>query len=69
MPVTTAVTVQGMTCDHCASAVRSELGALAGVTGVAVDLGTGAVTITSDAALDATAVAAAVDEAGYQVVP
>ena len=56
-----------MTCEHCARAVREELTALAGVTGVTVDLvpgGTSAVTVSSEAPLDGQAVAAALDEAG-----
>ena len=59
--------VTGMTCEHCARAVREELTALAGVTGVTVDLvpgGTSAVTVSSEAPLDGQAVAAALDEAG-----
>ena len=59
--------VTGMTCEHCIRAVREELTALAGVTGVTVDLvpgGTSAVTVSSEAPLDGKAVAAALDEAG-----
>jgi copper chaperone len=63
--VTTVLHVVGMTCGHCESAVRGELGALPGVTDVAVDLASGEVVVTSDDALSAEAVAAAVDEAGY----
>jgi copper chaperone CopZ len=65
---TTTYTVSGMTCGHCVSAVSSEVGRLAGVTGVQVDLGTGAVTVTSEIPLDEAAVSAAVDEAGYQLI-
>ncbi len=65
---TTVVTVRGMTCGHCVAAVRDEVGQIVGVTDVAVDLASGAVAITSASALDAEAVAAAVDEAGYEVV-
>lgn len=61
-------TVRGMTCEHCVKSITQEVGALDGVTGVAVDLPTGAVTVTSDAPLDETAVRAAVDEAGYELV-
>lgn len=68
-PHTTTVTVSGMTCGHCVAAVQEEVGAIPGVTGVAVDLATGAVAITSAAPVDPTAVAAAVDEAGYEVIP
>lgn len=67
---TTTITVSGMTCGHCEAAVQEELGALAGVSDVAVDLNAGGdspVTITSSAALDDAAIRAAVDEAGYEV--
>lgn len=60
-------TVTGMTCDHCVRAVTQELEALPGVTKVDVDLATGQVTVQSEMALDEAAVAAAVDEAGYEV--
>ena len=65
---TTTYTVQGMTCGHCVSSVSSEIGALAGVTGVDVDLASGAVTVTSERPLDPVTVRAAVDEAGYELV-
>ena len=64
---TTTYTVTGMTCGHCVSAVTEEVRALPGVRDVAVDLPSGAVTVTSDAPLEPAAVAAAVDEAGYQL--
>ncbi|MFE0588522.1 heavy-metal-associated domain-containing protein [Micromonospora echinospora] len=60
--------VQGMTCGHCVSAVSSELGAVAGVTDVQVDLASGQVTVTSDAPLETETVHAAVDEAGFELV-
>ena len=66
---TATYTVAGMTCGHCVAAVTGELTALAGVTDVDVDLGTGRATVTSDAPLDRAAVAAAVEEAGYQLSP
>jgi copper ion binding protein len=65
--VTTTYTVTGMTCGHCVSAVTSELSSLDGVDEVQVDLGTGVVTVTSDAPLSDEAVRAAVDEAGYEL--
>jgi len=64
----TTYTVTGMTCGHCASSVTKELSAVEGVTGVEVDLPTGAVTVTSAAPLEADEVRAAVAEAGYQMV-
>lgn len=61
----TTLVVVGMTCDHCVRAVTDELGGLAGVTAVAVDLPTGRVEVTADRALDPAEVRAAVGEAGY----
>jgi len=66
---TQTITVVGMTCDHCVRAVTHELTQLAGVAQVDVDLASGAVTVASAAPLDAGAVVAAVDEAGYEVAP
>ncbi|WP_280310758.1 heavy-metal-associated domain-containing protein [Nocardia abscessus] len=64
---TTTVTVTGMTCGHCVSSVREEVGRIDGVTSVDVDLASGLVTIGSAAAVERDAIAAAVDEAGYQL--
>lgn len=64
---TTTYTVIGMTCEHCVKAVTEEVGKVDGVTGVDVDLASGAVTVDSEQPLDDAAVAAAVDEAGYAV--
>lgn len=60
-------TVTGMTCDHCVSSVTEEVGELAGVTDVTVDLPTGAVTVTGEGEISDDAVRAAVREAGYEV--
>jgi copper chaperone len=63
--------VTGMTCEHCVHAVAGELKNLAGVSDVAAVLvpgGQSVVTVTSDAPLAGSAVAAALDEAGgYQL--
>ena len=67
MSQTSTYTVTGMTCGHCVASVTEEVQDVAGVEQVEVDLATGAVTITSAAALDDAAVRAAVEEAGYQV--
>lgn len=64
---TTTYTVSGMTCSHCAGAVTEEVSQLAGVQNVDVDLATGAVTVTSAAPLDESAVRGAVEEAGYEL--
>lgn len=65
--ISTTYRVTGMTCEHCVHAVSSELTAVDGVTGVTVELvpdGPSVVTVTSDGALPAGVVAAALDEAG-----
>ncbi len=67
MSETTTVTVTGMTCGHCVASVTEELEELSGVQQVDVVLETGAVTITSAEPLDTSAVAAAVEEAGYSL--
>ncbi|MEU4765206.1 heavy-metal-associated domain-containing protein [Actinosynnema sp. NPDC023794] len=58
-------TVTGMTCDHCAASVTEEVTKIDGVTGVAVDVPTGAVKVTSAAPVAEADVRAAVEEAGY----
>lgn len=59
--------VDGMSCGHCVDAVTAELVKLPGVQSVDVDLGSGAVKVSSNTELDDAAVAEAVDEAGYTV--
>lgn len=61
-------TVKGMTCDHCVAAVTEEVGKVTGVTEVAIDLDSGSLTVRGPAQVDTEAVAAAVDEAGYELV-
>ena len=68
---TTTAGVTGMTCAHCVTAVTAEVGALSGVQSVTVDLvvgGTSSVTVVSASPLDPGDLAAAVDEAGYELV-
>ena len=60
--------VDGMNCNHCVVAVSGEVGQVAGVTDVDVDLDTKLVRV-SGADLDDAAVVAAIDEAGYDAVP
>ncbi len=61
------INVPGMTCGHCEAAVKSEVGQVAGVASVAVDLATKIVTIEGES-LDLDAIKAAVAEAGFEVV-
>jgi copper chaperone len=64
---TSTYTVTGMTCEHCVMSVKEEVGEVAGVTGVAVDLGSGRVDVSADGPVDEAAVRAAIVEAGYEV--
>ena len=57
--------VRGMSCGHCVAAITSAVSALPGVTGVDVDLAGGAVRV--DGMTDSAAVAAAIEDAGYDV--
>jgi copper ion binding protein len=66
---TTTFQVEGMTCEHCRTAVTAEVAAVSGVESVAVDLPTGTVTVSASAPVDRSAIAAAVDEAGYTLRP
>ncbi len=67
MSTITTITVDGMTCGHCVSAVQSEVGKIEGVNEVSVDLPTGQVTIVGEQTPDPEALRAAVEEAGYEV--
>ncbi|OZC71337.1 cation-transporting ATPase [Rhodococcus sp. 06-462-5] len=64
----TTYSVEGMTCGHCAASVREEVSEISGVTGVDVDVNSGAVVVSSDSTLDTATVDAAVTEAGYRLV-
>ena len=72
MTTTSAPTVEtfdviGMSCRHCEMAVGAELAKLPGVVEVAVDVAAGTVTTCSSRPLDRADVAAAIDDAGYEL--
>ncbi|MCU1401324.1 MAG: copper chaperone [Acidimicrobiales bacterium] len=62
-------TVVGLTCGHCVAAVTEELAKLDDVRKVDVDLATGVVTVESSAPIARAVLAAAIDEAGYELQP
>jgi copper ion binding protein len=64
---TSTYTVVGMTCSHCVSSVTEEVSQVPGVREVDVNLDTGGLTVSSDTTIDAAAVRAAVEEAGYEL--
>ena len=57
--------VDGMTCGHCESSVKQEVGGVAGVERVEVDLASKLVTV-AGSVLDDAAIRAAIGEAGYE---
>jgi copper chaperone len=59
-------TVAGMTCGHCVLSVREEVGDVAGVSTVDVDLASGRLTV-SGSGFDDDAIRLAVADAGYEV--
>jgi copper ion binding protein len=61
--------VEGMTCDHCRNAVTTEVSAVPGVQAVTVDIEAGTVTVSADQPVDQSDIAAAVEEAGYTLLP
>jgi copper chaperone len=63
---TRSISVTGMSCDHCARAVRAEVGKLPGVAGVDVDVAAGRVLITAEPLPDDAALREAIEEAGYE---
>ncbi|GFG98486.1 heavy-metal-associated domain-containing protein [Mycobacterium timonense] len=60
--------VSGMSCAHCEAAIQSEVGQVPGVDGVTVSADTGRLVVTGALPIDADAVLAAVDEAGFEAV-
>ena len=66
------INVDGMTCDHCVNAVTEEISKIPGVTEVNIDLHAGEisqVTITAGNEISDVDIVAAVEEAGYSIVP
>jgi copper chaperone len=62
-----AYLVPGMTCSHCKVAVTEEVTQVPGVSGVEVDLDSKLVRVRGNE-VEAAAVVAAIDEAGYDAV-
>ena len=57
--------VPGVSCDHCRAAISAEVGKVAGVRGVDVDLDARRVTV-AGAGLEDASIRAAIDAAGYE---
>ena len=63
---TLSYSVPGVSCAHCQRAIEGEVSQLHGVESVDVDLDSKTVTVAGER-LDAAAIVAAIDEAGYEV--
>ena len=63
---TLSYSVPGVSCAHCRRAIEDEVAQVHGVEAVDVDLDTKTVTVSGEP-LDAAAITAAIDEAGYEV--
>lgn len=61
------LTVEGMSCGHCAEAITKTVGSLAGVTRVEVNLAAKTVAVEYDQAMPE-AICAAIDDQGFEVV-
>lgn len=66
--ITEQFVVPGVSCQHCVSAVSKEVGALAGVQRVEVNLDNKLVTVEHTDQVAAAAIIAAINEAGYDEV-
>ena len=60
--------VKGMSCNHCKHAVESALQGLQGVEKATVDLGSGEVSVEFISPVSLSEIAAAIDDAGYELV-
>ena len=58
--------VPGISCNHCKMAIEGEVGEVAGVDAVSVDVDARTVTVEGDSATEQDIIAA-IDEAGYEV--
>ena len=66
--MTQVLTIDGMSCGHCALKVKNALEALAGVESAEASLSDNEVTVTLTSSVDERDYAAAVEQAGYTFV-
>ncbi|PKQ22785.1 MAG: heavy metal transporter [Actinobacteria bacterium HGW-Actinobacteria-5] len=62
----TSYTVTGMTCNHCVHAIKEEVSAVPGVTGVELTLEDAKLNVSSESPVDFDRIVEAVYEAGEQ---
>jgi copper chaperone len=61
------ITVRGMSCQHCVTAVTKVLNGIEGVTDVRVDLESGQATFEETKSVEMASIVAAIRKAGYDV--
>ena len=67
---TLKLTVNGMSCEHCASAIKKGLGAITGIHSVSVDLELKTVTVECESSLvTPQKIISEIEELGYEVSP
>lgn len=66
---TIELNVGGMTCGGCENSVRNAILRLPGVLSVTADHATGRVIVDAENAMEKATITAAVEDAGYEVVP
>lgn len=62
-----SIKIKGMSCGHCVMAVSKALGAVEGVKDIQVDLKTGLATYEETKPVDKKALAAAIEDAGFEI--
>lgn len=67
MAKTILVSIEGMTCGHCVSAVKKELQKVPGLESVSVEVGLASVQVSEETDEIKRAIENAVSEAGYKV--
>ena len=63
----TALSVQGMTCNHCKQSVNDALERVHGVSRVEVDLATGSVTVEHEDRVGIETLVQAIEDVGFEV--
>ncbi len=65
----TRLNVDGMSCEHCVRAITKTVGALPGVSHVAVDLDAKTVTVEHSPELPIEKIKYEIEEQGYEMIP
>ncbi len=66
--MTVMLKIEGMTCGHCTASVEKALLGVPGVSAAKADLAAGNAVVTAEDSVDKKALAAAVDDIGFDVV-